>query len=1446
MPPVAAAIGYAVATWGAATVIAVGVAVVAAGMAYASYQKMKNSGQTSNSASSQKQMFRDAVAPKQILMGHPCTSGPMVFAAEEGRPDSNGTGEKSHIVVHLAGHPCNDVTNAWLNDEELILIEAPEGVDIAFGHKNGYGWVYIYLGNQTSAPVTLSRLPDWSSEMVGRNQCYAHIVLRSKRSKWPAGLPNFKCAVKGVEVFDPRINKTKWTDNPALLMRWYRNTIKHGVAMDEDYIAAANICDELVLTEEGTYEKRYRCNYAFPCNESPRKVTGKLARICAGSSLRVSGQHAFHVGAYYGPGVIELTADDIIGDLKTTPDIRRRDRINTVTATYVDPDSTWNTVDMPQVQHDGYLELDGVEIDDDLELECCPSPYQAQRVSWIHLRTIREGISVDIPCNMRGAELLPGTVFKLTLPENSWDGVEFKVEKWKLVHKDGVTLQCKQHLPENYADDVTHTIPTRASVPNKSDPLAVEDPTSLTYQELYADNTAQALIGWEHQSFGGITYELSFYKNGSLLRTDTTLDKYYRLTDGFTVGSYEVRIKAINSMGGESASVSLAFTTSAPDTPIGCDIVAGNWSLQLTPQSSGVVNFDTMYDFALGFVAETADEDLEPYIIGTAKTITVSNLKANTEYQIAIRELSRWGNSAWYRTSANTTFNSDDVLELISGQVTQEHLNASLNDFLNEVNERSNTTSEELASLEELVELNKLEALESIDNLNTDLIELDDFIDAELDQIKISAMQVDRLQRSLSQSVLDLTSSFTASQQEYQRRMLIGEAMIGAVVEIDPGTGKIINLAYNYADQKFTEAGLVIDGVNASVTINAQEISRVETEAGTRISNAEAAIQVNAGLINQKASFSEVSSAVASAIEAITPAKSWQFNTTVEGWSGATWQTGGAISGTSFSIASLSVDADENPVIRIRAKGASAGTLSWNNGSQQVPIAVPTSETDYNTQMFTLTESDGWTGTITSLQLAFDATIDFIEIGKPSAAEQALSDLTSRTTTIEEELDAENARWSVYVTQDYWDANALTQTDIQQQIDAFNSEWKVSATYQSLTENNTVEKANAAQTWVNAAESNITSVVAAYTSQEGGIDDQLDAVADQLTTAQQSIDALTGDVTTTVTSLTNVENALGTDPSLGLNALMDAYSAFLQEQDLQQQNITLAYAQQTLSAHSSELQSQAESLLQLGAIQDQHTASLSVVNTTLANQEQALADQKTLLQAEISDGDSATLTSANQTTATALATATQALADQKTLLQAEISDGDSATLTSANQTTATALATATQALADQKTLLQAEISDGDSATLTSANQTTATALATATQALADQKTLLQAEISDGDSATLTSANQTTATALATATQALADQKTLLQAEISDGDSATLTSANQTTATALATATQALADQKTLLQAEISDGDSATLTSANQTTATALATATQALADQKRYCKLRLVMGIQPL
>ncbi|WP_342652551.1 hypothetical protein NM449_17760 (plasmid) [Vibrio metschnikovii] len=186
-----------------------------------------------------------------------------------------------------------------------------------------------------------------------------------------------------------------------------------------------------------------------------------------------------------------------------------------------------------------------------------------------------------------------------------------------------------------------------------------------------------------------------------------------------------------------------------------------------------------------------------------------------------------------------------------------------------------------------------------------------------------------------------------AFMQEHERRLLEGETLVDAVVYRNPETGVIVNRAFAYTEAKYSEAQLAIDGVAATVAITAQQIERLETETGKQLTEAKAAIELNASKISQKASYSEVSEIVSGALDAITPAYSWQFNSSVEGWIGATFvEASSTIIGTQFERRNIAFNADENPVLRLRLKASQNGRLSWSGGAQNVLSSNIPGDTD--------------------------------------------------------------------------------------------------------------------------------------------------------------------------------------------------------------------------------------------------------------------------------------------------------------------------------------------------------------------------------------------------------------------------------------------------------------------------------------------------------------------
>lgn len=138
-----------------------------------------------------------------------------------------------------------------------------------------------------------------------RGLAYVHAMLQWNQTAYPNGLPNIAAIVKGKEVYDPRTLETAWSDNSALcILDYVMADFGLNATLDEidldSFTAAANICDEVVDTIDGT-EKRYTCNGVVDLGAAPTDILQNMLTSCAGLLTYTSGKWRLKVGAYTAP-----------------------------------------------------------------------------------------------------------------------------------------------------------------------------------------------------------------------------------------------------------------------------------------------------------------------------------------------------------------------------------------------------------------------------------------------------------------------------------------------------------------------------------------------------------------------------------------------------------------------------------------------------------------------------------------------------------------------------------------------------------------------------------------------------------------------------------------------------------------------------------------------------------------------------------------------------------------------------------------------------------------------------------------------------------------------------------------------------------------------------------------------------------------------------------------
>ena len=198
-------------------------------------------------------------------------------------------------------------------------------------------------------------------------------------------------------------------------------------------------------------------------------------------------------------------------------------------------------------------------------------------------------------------------------------------------------------------------------------------------------------------------------------------------------------------------------------------------------------------------------------------------------------------------------------------------------------------------------------------------------------------------------------------------------------------------------------------------------------------------------------------------------------------------------------------------------------------------------------------------------------------------------------------------------------AGYQTGQDVTQTIDEFNSQYSITATLQQYDENEVLQKAVAAQQFIDGAEGFITTQIAAFNEADGG-------VYSQLTNIEQTLDVQQGTLTQSIVSTRGLELDL---QNANLNDVIAAANALTQ-------NNRLAVAQIQLKATTTDVESLASFKLDLEAQFNEAGANFLELAELVANDKQALVVAEQTLRAKITNDTNSAIATAKEYTRTAV------------------------------------------------------------------------------------------------------------------------------------------------------------------------------------------------------------------
>ncbi|AYY82119.1 phage tail tip protein J-related protein [Proteus vulgaris] len=647
-----------IATGGLGTALIVAGIAVQAASAFIFKDKVPGSGYRDQSE--RKQMLRSASAPETVVVGKTMMSGLLFFAEEEeGEQDEN---EELYMALAIASHPIHKLGQIYFNDDKIEDL----GDNAQYEFHNGRTEVDPYL---------LKKAPSWKEDMIGRGLAWLRLTLRFDQEKFPYGVPNVKSELWGKEIYDPRTEKTEWSNNGALvILDYYRHYL--GVPdSDIDWDAfksAADICDETVQTPDGKNEPRYTLNGAYELEESPASVLEMMHKCIAGEPTYIAGKHGILMQVYNGPALLTIDESQIIDTVTVTPELSLRDATNAIYGTFVDAEQQYNKTDFEPVVIEEWIEEDGLEIKENMDYRFVTSPYQANRLANLYLRKKRAGRRIQLRMNLDGYAYRPGDVVKLELPALGISDLEFRIADWKFHPSEGVEITLEEDGPYIYEDLASKPFvrPPFTKLPTGG----VAAPINLAFVPLSVTDIVQGYISWQNVASDVRYNTVNILQNGKVIQSIQVPGERVDI-NGLTRGTYRVEVRAINVAGAMSAPAISDFAIQAPPAPIGVEITPGMFSLTASPKQgdSAVFGYTFEFWFSDKKLANLSENEVitKTNKVGQGNFWTQENLKAGHTYYFYVRTINSYGKSPFVEASGVPVSLPSDIFDDLDNTVRE-------------------------------------------------------------------------------------------------------------------------------------------------------------------------------------------------------------------------------------------------------------------------------------------------------------------------------------------------------------------------------------------------------------------------------------------------------------------------------------------------------------------------------------------------------------------------------------------------------------------------------------------------------------------------------------------------------------------------------------------------------------------------------------------------------
>ena len=505
---------------------------------------------------------RQPIAARRVVYGRTRIGGNIVYM------ESTSNNDYLHQVIVLTGHEIDAIEKFYFNDQEVTIDGSG---DVTSSNYSGVARIKYKLGtaDQTAFDDLVSESGGkWTANHRLRGCAVIYVRLKYNQDKYPNGVPNITCLVRGKKVYDPRTSTTVWSANPALCISDYLTDTNYG--LKESYatginetalIAAANVCDEDVNVAGGTTENRYEMHGSFDTSVRPEDILNQMVSSMAGKVVWANGTWRIIAGAYNTP-TLTFDEDDLRGGFRVQTLISRRESFNAVKGVFQSPDENYIVTDFPPITSSLFVAQDnGEQTFKNIELPFTTSASMAQRIAKIDLLRARQQITLTMPMKLVGLKANVGDIVYINNTRMGWSNKPFEVVSSQLSFEEvlGVDVGLREISTDVYdwstseeqaydpAPNTTLPDPLNVIAPGVSvaDTLEINSETIVTKLVVTVSGEHGFQDRYEVQAKQSTETEFTNISQAS--GTKFTLPN---VVDG---AIYNVRARAINALGVRSA-----------------------------------------------------------------------------------------------------------------------------------------------------------------------------------------------------------------------------------------------------------------------------------------------------------------------------------------------------------------------------------------------------------------------------------------------------------------------------------------------------------------------------------------------------------------------------------------------------------------------------------------------------------------------------------------------------------------------------------------------------------------------------------------------------------------------------------------------------------------------------------------------------------------------------